>query len=167
MTDPQWQSHTDPEPLLRALPAERYQRELRLFCIACVRRVAHLLPDPCRQALDTAEHFAHGASSEAQLRAATDIATPLINAVWSGGRSPDARAYATQASGDATAPSPRTLATVLSTTTAAAAALACSAAESDPANYDATFDATRIAELAAQATLLRQLIPRPTSITTR
>jgi hypothetical protein len=159
MTHQQWQSSTDPEPMLRTLPADRYQRELRLFCVACVRRVSHLLPDPCRQALDTAQQFAHGTASEAQLRAALDAATPVINALWSGGRSPDAIAYATQAAGDAASASPRTPATVLSTTTAAASALACTAAESDPANYDATFDTARTAELAAQAALLRKLIP--------
>src|SRR6478752_1130126 len=108
MTPEHWQSSTDPEPMLRLLPADRYQRELRLFCVACVRRVSHLLPDPCRQALDTAEQFAHGATSESQLRAAFDAAAPVIEALWSGGRSPDARAYATQAAGDAAAPSPRT-----------------------------------------------------------
>jgi hypothetical protein len=151
--------------MLRALPADRYQRELRLFCTACVRRVWHLLPDPCRQAIDVAEHFARGTASEAQLRAAFNAAVPAIDATWSGGRSPDASAYATQAAGDATAPSPRTPATVLSATTAAASALACAAAESAPAHYDATFDTARRAELAAQAALLRHLIPHPTLFT--
>lgn len=83
----------------------------------------------------------------------------MIHALWSGGRSPDARAYATQAAGDAAAPSPRTPAIVLSATGAAASAVACAAAEADPTHYDATFDAPRIAELAAQAALLRELIP--------
>lgn len=166
MTAPQWQSQTDPEPMLRALPTELYQQELRLFCVACVRRVWHLLPDPCRQAVDVAELFARGAASQVQLQAAFDTAAPVIDALWAGGRSPDARAYATQAAGDATAPSPRTLATVLSTTSAAASAVACAAAaESDASHYDATFDAARLAELAAQAALLRQLIPNPTLIT--
>jgi len=165
MTQPQWQSHTDPEPMLRTVPAQRYQRELRLFCVACARRVWHLLPDPCRQALDTADQFARGTASESQLSTAFDAAAPVIDALWSGGRSPDARAYATQGAGDAAAPSPRTLATVLSATAAAASAVARTAAETDPANYDATFDGARIAELAAQAGLLRELIPHPTLIT--
>jgi len=147
--------------MLCILPADRYQRELRLFCVACVRRVWHLLPDACRKAVDVAEQFAHGAASEAQLRAAFDAAAPVIEALWSGGRSPDARAYATQAAGDAAAPSARTPATVVSATAAAASAVACTAAELDAANYDATFDAARIAELATQATLLRELIPHP------
>jgi hypothetical protein len=147
--------------MLRLLPADRYQRELRLFCVACVRRVWHLLPDPCRRAVDVADQFARGSASQAQLHAAFDAAAPVINALWSGGRSPDARAYATQAAGDAAAPSPRTPATVLSATTAAASAAASATAEADAANYDAAFDAARTAELAAQATLLRELIPHP------
>ena len=150
--------------MLRALPAERYQQELRLFCVACVRRVWRLLTDPCRHASEVSEQYARGAASPAHLCAAVAAASPVIDAVWSGGRSPDARAYATPAAGDATAPSPRTLATVLSATSAAASAVACSAAESDPTHYDATFDAARAAELAAQASLLRKLIPHPSLI---
>lgn len=71
MTQPQWQSQTDPEPMLRILPADRYQHELRLFCVACVRRVWHLLPDPCRRAIDVAEQFARGAASQAELHTST------------------------------------------------------------------------------------------------
>ena len=106
-----------------------------------------------------AEQFALGAAS--QLDAACNAADPVIDEVWSGGRSPDARAYATQAAGDAAGPYPRTAGTVLSATTEAASAVGCAAAEADDANYDATFHAARTAELAAQAALLRELIPHP------
>ena len=108
-----------------------------------------------------AEQFARGAASQSELRSAFEITEPVIDAVWSGGRSPDARAYATQAAGDAVGSYPRTPATVLSATDAAASAVGCAAAETDEANYDAVFDAARTAELAAQAALLRELIPHP------
>ena len=147
--------------MVRALPGERYERELRLFCVACVRRVWGLLPDECRRAVDVAEQFARGTASHPALRAAFEAAGPVIEETWSGGRSPDARAYATQAAGDATAPYPRTAATVLSAAGEAASAVGCAAGEADDANYDATFDAARAAELRWQAARLRELVPYP------
>jgi hypothetical protein len=147
--------------MVRALPAGRYERELRLFCVACVRRVWDLLPEECRRAVDVAERFARGTASHAELAAASDAQDAVIQAVWSGGRSPDARAYAAQAAGDAAGSYPRTPATVLSATSEAASAVACAAGEADDANYDAAFDAARAAEVSWQASRLRELIPFP------
>lgn len=159
MNEHEWQVCCDPELMVRTIATEKYQRELRLFCVACVRRVSYMLPDECQKALVVAEQFALGVATQSELCAAFKVAEPVINAVWSGGRSPDARAYATQAAGDAVAPCPRTLATVLSATDEAASAVGCVVAEMDETNWDAAFDAARKAELAAQAILLRELVP--------
>jgi hypothetical protein len=51
-------------------------RKRRLFAVACCRRVADLLTDWSRRALDTAEAFADGLASDHQLRGAS-----LCNAV--------------------------------------------------------------------------------------
>ena len=161
MTELEWGACADPEPMVMALRTEKYQCELRLFGVHCVRRVWELLPEECRWAIEVAEQFAHDAASASELRAAFDSAVPVIDAVWSGGRSPDALAYATQAVGDAVGSYPRTPATVLSATGAAASAVGCTAAEADEADYDAAFEAAREAELAVQAEMLRDLIPHP------
>jgi hypothetical protein len=161
VTELEWQACKDPEQMVRAIPAERYQRELRLFCAVCVRRVWKLLPEECRRAVEVAERFARGSASHAELCAACDAADPVILAVWSGGRSPDARAYATNAAGDAAGEYPRTPATVLSATSEAASAVGCAAGEADELNYDAVFDAARATELSWQAALLRSMVPYP------
>jgi hypothetical protein len=161
LTEPEWQACNNPAPMIRALPAERYERELRLFCVGCVRGVWDLLPDACRRAVEVAERFARGTTSQSDLRAAFDAAAPVIDEVWSGGRSPDARAYATQAVGDAAAPWPRTVVSILSACGAAASAVGCVAAEAAGSNYDTAFEAARAAELGRQAVLLRELVPYP------
>lgn len=140
MTEQEWRSCGDPEPMVGALPADRYQRELRLFAVACARRVWHLLPAAARAAVDASEQFAED---------------------WSGGRSPDARAYAESAAVDASSVWPRTAANVLAATTCAASAAGCAAAEANEARYDEVFESVRRAELAAQAELLRGLVSSP------
>lgn len=161
MTEQEWRSCTDPEPMVGALSADRYQRELRLFAVACARRGWHLLPAPARAAVDASEEFAEGRCAPDLLSAAVDRAADVAQAHWSGGRSPDARAYAESAAVDASSVWPRTAANVLATTTCAASAAGCAAAEVDEARYDEVFESARRAELAAQAELLRGLVPSP------
>jgi hypothetical protein len=141
------------------LPVDLHQRELRQFALACARRVWHLLPPESRAAVETAERFADGRADLAELRAALSAADRVAQAHWSGGRSPDARAYAESAAVDASSEWPRTAANVLAATSCAASALACEAADPQPdGEYDRVYDAARIAELAAQAELLRGLV---------
>jgi hypothetical protein len=162
VTEAEWLSCGDPDPMVGALPADRHQRELRLFALSCARRVWHLLPPESRAAVEVAERFADGRAGLAELRAAGAAADRVAQAHWSGGRSPDARAYAESAAGDASSEWPRTAANVLAATSCAASALACAAADRRPdGEYDRVYDATRVAELAAQAELLRGLITRP------
>ena len=158
MTDSEWLSCEDPDPMVRALSAESHQRELRLFALACARRVWRLLPASLRATVDVAERFADGRASVAELIAAGATAQREAQAHWSGGRSPDAQAYAESAALDASSEWPRTAANVLAATSCAASAVACAAAEADDTRYDLVFESAHKEELAAQAALLRGLI---------
>lgn len=159
MTAAEWQSHTDPRAMLRALSAEQFQRELRQFCLACARRVWHLLPSESRAAVETAERFADGRADFAELHAALAAADRAAQSHWSGGRAPDARAYAESAAIDASSEWPRTTSIVIATVSHAASALACAAADpKTECEYDRAFDLALVAELALQAEFLRGLI---------
>ena len=53
----------------------QYEREWRLFAVACVRRIQHLMKDPRSiDALDVAERFANGEATDEELVAAGDAA---------------------------------------------------------------------------------------------
>jgi hypothetical protein len=161
LTEGDWKACHDPEPMVRALPAECVQRELRLFAASCVRRVWHLLSDGCRAAVEASEKFAEGQIDEAALADAVAIADREAQAIWPGSQSPDSRGYAASAAVDASSVWPRTAANVLAATSCAASAAGCAVAEENEARYDESFEAAREAELAAQAELLRGFITYP------
>jgi hypothetical protein len=62
MTEEEWLTCPDPEPMLRFLHRIRgSERKFRLFAVACVRRVWHLLPgDRERGVIDVADLLADG-----------------------------------------------------------------------------------------------------------
>jgi hypothetical protein len=76
MTEQEWLACDDPKPMLdflnwRAPPAwgEVSDRKLRLFAVACCRRVWHLAPHhDSRGAVEAAERFADGGDTAADLR---------------------------------------------------------------------------------------------------
>jgi hypothetical protein len=69
MTEADWMAFTDPRPLLGFLRGRSSDRKLRLFAVACCRRVWDLLPDErCRSAFETAERFADGLASLKSIR---------------------------------------------------------------------------------------------------
>ena len=72
MTEAEWQACTDPVPMLEfLLRGKASDRKLRLFGVACCRRMAGLLPDEAtRSALDICERFADGLASPAELQQA-------------------------------------------------------------------------------------------------
>jgi hypothetical protein len=144
--------------MVRALAADRYQRELRLFGVACVRRIWPLLPDGCRAAVEASESFADGRIAASELAAAVDAAAQEAEAAFPGHSAPDARGYAASAAVDAASVWPRTASNVLAATSCAASAVACAAAEADESRYDEVFESVQRAELAAQAGLLRALV---------
>jgi hypothetical protein len=75
VTEVEWLAETDPERMLGPLRGKVSERKLRLFAAACCRRAAFLVDawaydfrrDDYWRALATAERFADGASSAAEL----------------------------------------------------------------------------------------------------
>ena len=71
MTEAEWQRCADPRPMREALRGKASERKLRLFAVACCRRLGPLLQDPrIITALDVAERHADGAATRADLEAA-------------------------------------------------------------------------------------------------
>jgi hypothetical protein len=161
VTEADWRSYDDPHPMLHALAADRYQRELRLFGVACGRRVWPLLSDACRAALDASQGFAEGKIAESELAVVVAIAEQETLVAFPYHSAPNAREYAASAAVDASSVWPRTATNVLAAASCAASAAGFVGAEADEARYDELFESIRRAELAAQAALLRKLVPWP------
>jgi hypothetical protein len=71
MTESDWNSSTDPQAMLSFLREHGVsQRKLRLFAVACSRRIWHSIDDLGRAAVEVAESFADGLADAEQLRAA-------------------------------------------------------------------------------------------------
>src|SRR5205823_5013897 len=61
----EWMDCTDPESMLRFLQGKVSDRKLRLFAVACCRRISHLILDPrSRPAVEAAEQLAEGLVSD-------------------------------------------------------------------------------------------------------
>lgn len=72
MNSTEWNSCRSPEPMLNCIRQRDYRRKLRLFCIACCRRLGALLIDERSQlALETIENFVDGYATDAQLQEAS------------------------------------------------------------------------------------------------
>lgn len=70
MTEQEWRRALEPHSMLEFLQTnEPSQRKLRLFAVACSRRVWPLINDLGRAAIGVAENFADGVADEHQLRA--------------------------------------------------------------------------------------------------
>jgi hypothetical protein len=71
MTEEEWLTGNDPEPLLRLLGDKALCRKGRLFALACCRNIEHLIEDEAgHQALKVAERYADGNATNAERRAA-------------------------------------------------------------------------------------------------
>lgn len=71
MTEPEWQVCTEPRRMLEFLEVQVSGRKLRLFAIACCRRVLHAVPDPRNvHAVEIAERYADGLATAEELQAA-------------------------------------------------------------------------------------------------
>lgn len=61
MTEIQWESSTDPTPMLQYVRGKTSERKLRLFAAAAFRRLSALLPDPRqRRGIEALEQLAEG-----------------------------------------------------------------------------------------------------------
>jgi hypothetical protein len=80
MTEEEWLTCTDPQPMLEFLRAIASERKLRLFACACSQTVVPLLVDcdACLRAMEVAESHADGKASE---RAVAD-AQVHVNIEW-------------------------------------------------------------------------------------
>jgi hypothetical protein len=70
MTEAEWLACADTSPMLDFLRTSATNRKLRLFAVACCRRVWHWMDDArSRKAVDVAEQYADGATQESERRA--------------------------------------------------------------------------------------------------
>jgi hypothetical protein len=69
MTETDWLACTDPHAMLEFLRGRASERKLRLFAVACCRRIFHLLDDKAisRKTLEFAERFADGLATRNEL----------------------------------------------------------------------------------------------------
>jgi hypothetical protein len=76
----EWWAATDPNQMLKFLREKGSDRKLRLFACACCRRIWHLLRDELsRKAIEVAERFAEGATTEEELTQAENDANDVWN----------------------------------------------------------------------------------------
>ena len=76
MTEQQWLKGVSPTPKLKYLRRNRTSdRKVRLFVVACCRRIYSLLPDDVfRQAVEVGERFADGLADVAELKSIQPVA---------------------------------------------------------------------------------------------
>src|SRR5262245_1263007 len=60
MTEAEWLVATDPTPMFATVKGRKYERKLRLFAVACCRRIVPLGDNEAQKALVVAELFADG-----------------------------------------------------------------------------------------------------------
>jgi hypothetical protein len=80
MNEQQWRGAVDPEEMLSALEARDLAsaRKLRLFAVACCRRIWHVLPGPrLRETVETAERYADKLATKAELLLALKAGTAV------------------------------------------------------------------------------------------
>jgi hypothetical protein len=78
--DAQWRVCQNPWLMLDSLQCRVSDRKLRLFAVACCRRLPHVLADEwCRSAVEVAERYAEGRAGGAELTAAQDATKDVSN----------------------------------------------------------------------------------------
>src|SRR5215470_16919559 len=79
MTEAEWLACTDPQPMLEYLGRKASQRKVRLFAVACCRRVwPSLEHEEFRDAVRKAESFADGLADRAEMLTAHEKARAIF-----------------------------------------------------------------------------------------
>src|SRR5262245_409616 len=70
MTEQEWQAAKDPGAMLRFLifKNDANSRKMRVFAVACSRRIWHLTEERCQKAVEVSERYADGLASVAEVR---------------------------------------------------------------------------------------------------
>jgi hypothetical protein len=77
ISESKWCLYEDPTPMLVFLRDKVSERKLRLFAVACCRRIWNLIPDkPGHKAVEQAERYADGVASRQQLARARWACSP-------------------------------------------------------------------------------------------
>ena len=146
--------------MLTAIDTEQFDQELRLFLVACAKRVLqYLAEDEFARALDCSTRFANRAATKSELavcvRAASDLVEPHIDI-------PTVRAFAASAVIDASSVHLCTKSKVANCISCAAQAIAqADAGEASDDDYDTAFDRAYRTEVGLQCAILREMIPNP------
>jgi hypothetical protein len=94
MTEDEWLACADPTPMLEFLQGKASDRKLRLFAVACCRRIWHMLSDErSRTAVEVAEKHAEGKATAKEMDQALSPALLHAHHQHQGGSGRDA-AYA-------------------------------------------------------------------------
>jgi hypothetical protein len=88
MTEAEWNACTDPQAMLEFLRNKASDRKLRLFAVACCRKIWHALPDEHRPLVDLLEKRADEGRIEMQLDAAREAVRGRTSSdsTWSAAR---------------------------------------------------------------------------------
>jgi hypothetical protein len=153
MTPADWLSCPDPAPMLTFLGRLANVRRLRLFAVACCRRVEDWLIDArSRRAVDVAERWVDGRSSVSEFNAAVDAADDAVEELTR--QQEDAEYHVRVAAAGAAS---RSLAIAAATAAEYGAAQAASAAFHAATVFGQNAAAGPATEHAAQADLMRDL----------
>jgi hypothetical protein len=160
MTEADWLSCGDPEPMLAFLRRRVSARRYRLFACACCRRIGHLLPVPAgHDMIVAAERFADGEITEEEFKAVKTATRGVDKHARDAPSGTVLAFYAAREAVDASARSSACNASHMAVNAVAIAAVRASGF--DIAQWAVRQANARIAEKREQANVLRDVIGNP------